>query len=299
MRYFLFFLFLNVFALQAQTDSVRLVDIQSSECKAMIEVTPGFVKKEMVGDTTFIRLFCSNNCAGYHNPSVSLSGDSVLITIHGGELLMEPRKFYLVDNEWINEFDMDELEWGYSKKIIPTDSTIRMTENLVMAICDCCYNFELKILGLDSSLTYNYFYNGRYIDPNYKTTGEIKEYHFPYFLETPQYEVFEKLKKIIYKSKNKALLKELKSFPLIINITADTINYSIAQIEIEYVNKIKNTEVINRKITDYLMSKSAMVLVRNHMKNRWIKEYILYFGFNWETEDKLEMKFEAGERMSD
>jgi len=298
-RLLIFFSLTFTLSVSAQKDSVRLVDIQSSECKAMIEVRPGFVKKEMHGDTTYIKLFCSNNCAGYYAPRVTLSGDSVLISIRGGKVIMEPRKFYLVNNEWINEFDMDELQWGYSKKIVPKDSTIRMTETMVKAVCDCCYNFELKIRGLDSSATYNYFYNGEYIDPNYKTTGEIKEYHFPYFLEAPQYEVFEKLKKIVYKSRNKDLLKELKSFHLWINITADTINHSIDRIEIEYPNRIKNTEKVDKKITDYLMSIPSMILVRNYMKSRWIREYIIFFGFNWETEDQLEMKFKAGERMSD
>lgn len=88
---------------------------------------------------------------------------------------------------------------------------------------------------------------------------------------------------------------------MFINITADTVNSSIAHIDIEYMNEIKNIAIVDQKIRDYLMSRSAMILVRNHLKNRWIMEYVIYFGFNRETDDpdQLEMTFDAGERMSE
>jgi|GEM_PF-6026821 len=294
--FLLYFLFLNVSAVQAQKDSVRLVDIQSSECKAMIEVRPGFVKKEMIGDTTYLDLFCSNNCGGYYDPQVKLSGDSVLITIKGGTPTYEPVMMYKVNDEWLSLRD-----WNYfQKKAWPrvecTDSAVFVTmTGLSMAMCNCCYRFELKIEGLDTEKTYNYFYNGQYIDPTYKTTGEVKMYQFPYFLKVPQYEVFEELKKIVYKSKDKVLLKDLHDLNLNIYLTVDTIDGSIDNIEIDYpYDRIKYKELTGEKITDYFRSLYSVIPIQNPSKTKWFREYMISFGFDRET-DKLKISFEPGE----
>lgn len=299
-NYLFYFFFLNVFVLKAQKDSVRLVDIQSSECKAMIEVRPGFVKKELMGDTTFIDLFCSNNCGGYHDPQVKLSGDSVLITIKGGTPIYEPVMMYKVSNEWLNLKD-----WKYfQKKSWPlvecTDSAVfTIMTGISRALCNCCYRFELKITGLDTSHTYHYFYNEQYIDPAYKTTGEVKMYQFPYFLKVPQYEVFEKLKRIVSKSKDKVLSEDLHTSLLSIYLTVDTIDGFIKNIEIEYPNdRIKNKEVMDQILNDYFMSLSPIIPIQNPSKTKWIQEYMISFGFDWGT-DKLKISFEPGERLSD
>lgn len=289
MRRYLLFFFLNVFVLQAQKDSVHLVDIQSSDCKAMVELKPGFVKKERTGDTTFIDLFCSNNCAGYHNPSLKVHGDSVLIDIPGGTI----ETYFKIKGKLIPEYDLWELCLENYR-----DSASLKRESLVKALCDCCYRFELKITGLDSTKTYNYYYNGQYIDPAYKTTGEIKVYQFPYFLEKPQYEVFEKLKKIVYKFKDKTLMEDLRSMHLYIYITADTLSGAIKKIEVEYPNdRIKNKEWADKVLIDYFMSLSPIIPVQNISKTKWIQEYMISFGFNWET-DQLEMTYDAGESQS-
>lgn len=298
MRNCLFFFFLNVFALQAQKDSVHLVDIQSSECKAMIEVQPGFVKKEMVGDTTLIDLFCSNNCGGYHDPTVKLSGDSVLITILGGKHYFEPKIYYKVEGELYNNNELKYREKEYHRKYDRSDSIVLNEEHLIKTICDCCYRFNLKIVGLDSLVNYNYYYNHQYIDPAYKTTGEVKIYQFPYFLNTPQYEVFGKLKKTIYKSKDKTLLEDLHSFHLYIYITADTVSGAIKNVEVEYpYDRIKNKEWADKVLIDYFMSLSPIIPIQNISKTKWIQEYVISFGFNWET-DQLEMTYDAGESQS-
>ncbi len=106
MRCYLIFLFLNVFVIQAQKDSVRLVSILSSECGGTYRIEPHFITKERIGDTTFIRLSCTNNCAGYNNPKVMLSGDSVKIHIGIGTRTEKDKMFYRIDGKLL---DLDEL----------------------------------------------------------------------------------------------------------------------------------------------------------------------------------------------
>lgn len=177
MSKFLFFLFLaNVSAIYAQKNSVQLVDIQSSECAGMYPVQPHFLSKEMVGDTTYVSLFCTNNCSGYNRPKVSLSADSVKINIGYGARIEETKMFYRINGKLM---DSDELtEWeakNHPKKYDRSDSTLMIVVTELIATCDCCYTFDLKILGLDSLRNYYYFYNEEFIDPNYKESAlEIK-----------------------------------------------------------------------------------------------------------------------------
>lgn len=155
-------LFLNVFASQAQKDSVRLVDIRSSECGGTYLSEPHFLKKETIGDTTYISLSGSNNCFGYHNPTVSLSGDSVLITFPPGA----KRIIYEIKNKckykYINESELDELGFANYR-----DSLHLKQETILTAECDCCFTFDLKIIGINPSKSYKCFYNNVFINPNY------------------------------------------------------------------------------------------------------------------------------------
>lgn len=193
---------------QQEKDSVRLVDIQSSECGGMYTVKPGFISKKIVGDTTFIQLFCSNNCGGYHRPNVALMGDSVLITIHAGEKLLKPFVHYKVNGEIYSEDDLRARERRYNKKYSRSDSIIVLEEVHMLATCNCCYTFELKVTGLDPSKPYKYFYNEQYIDPEYKPTGIIKEYAFPYFFQQPESEIIEAVQSIV--SRQEAYSKNWK-----------------------------------------------------------------------------------------
>lgn len=161
------FLFLIGFSAQAQKDSVRLVDIQSSECGGMYYVKPNFVSRKTIGDTTFISLSCTNNCGGYHDPGIEVSGDSVFISIHAGEKSMKPSVYYKVNGEIYSDFDLTARERKYDKKYSRSDTVLIMEEVITEATCSCCYTFDLKIIGLDYGRSYKYFYNDTFIDPNY------------------------------------------------------------------------------------------------------------------------------------
>ena len=299
MRQLLYFVFTLLFSVSfAQKDSVRLAGIKSSTCKAMIELQPGFVKKEFIGDTLFMDLLCSNNCNGFHDPKVFQRGDSVLIDIPGGEIHFEPETYYKVAGDLYTDSELKSKENRTYQKYDRSDSIVVIKESLVKSLCDCCFRFELKITGLDTSSSYQYFYNGQYIDPKYKTTGEIGQYQFPYFLTVPQYEVFEKLKRILHKTRNMALLKEFRSSSIYFNIhiTADSISGIIETVEIDYLyDRIKNKTKIDRLLKAYILSLSPIVPVQNPSKTKWLREYDIYFGFFGQT-DQLELWFEPGER---
>ncbi|MNY34970.1 hypothetical protein D3C86_1693490 [compost metagenome] len=122
----------------------------------MYRVKPGFVRNETIGDTTYFDLFCTNNCGGYHDPGASLSGDSVMITVPYGKRAV---RYSLLNGE---DLDEDELDLHLKDSIL-------MEETLMKTTCDCCFTFKLKILGLDPSKKYRYFYNEQFVDPEYKT----------------------------------------------------------------------------------------------------------------------------------
>ena len=156
------FLLLSVSVVHGQKYLVQLADFQSSECVIMYHVKPGFVRNETIGDTTYIDLYCTNNCSGYHNPSINLSGDSVQITVPYGRREI---RYLLRNGEYLDEDDVD---------LHPKDSVLT-EEKIVRATCDCCFTFKLKILGLDPKKKYWYVYNGQFIDPNYKTKIVLEE----------------------------------------------------------------------------------------------------------------------------
>ncbi len=264
-----------MFDAQAQ-DSVRLVDIQSSECGGMYQVKPHFLEKETIGDTTYISLSCSNNCAGYHDPSVSLSGDSVLIEIGYGEKIT---RFKLLNGEYISE---EEISLHAKDSILE-----EVIESF--ATCDCCYTFNLKILGLDTSKAYTYFYNERFIDPNYKGPVPRKHFEFPYFLKTPQSKVCKQVKRIV--SKNKKLLKSPNLFLFSINLNVDTLNGKIKHVTTSF-DRHQDKQSINQRLKEYLYSLRTIDLVTNPFTGKRIMDYKLFFEYYPEA-DELNMTYES------
>ncbi|MGV3611165.1 MAG: hypothetical protein ACO1N0_09465 [Fluviicola sp.] len=295
MNRLLIFFFLNVFASQAQTDSIRLVDIQSSECGGMYRVKPGFIRKETSGDTTLMSLFCSNNCAGYHSPGVTWSGDSVFITIHAGEKGMSPSIYYRVNGVIYSPEDLSARERKYDKKYSRSDTVIVMEESLMMASCNCCYTFELKVTGLDPSKPYKYFYNEQYIDPEYKPTGIIKEYVFPYFFKQPESEIVKNVRNIISATKN--LFNAFKENDLAIYLTADTMTGKIISVRTNF-DWFSSNKKVHRKLERYFSSAVTIDCIRTSFKPSLIQQYWINFSFNSET-DKLELFYESGEPLSD
>lgn len=139
-----------------QNDPIQLADFQSSECGVMYRVKPGFLRNETIGDTTFVDLFCTNNCSGYHDPTATLSGDSVMITVSYGRRAVQ---YVLLNGEYLDDNELS----------LHAKDSILMQETSMMAACDCCFIFKLKILGLDSTKKYMYFYNEQFVDPEFKT----------------------------------------------------------------------------------------------------------------------------------
>lgn len=272
---------ISLLTAQAQTDSVRLVDIQSSECGGMYRVKPGFIRKETIGDTTFMSLFCSNNCAGYHDPSVSLSGDSVLIHFGYGKRVT---RFKLLNGEYIDEEEIN----LHSKDSILEE----VTE--AIATCDCCYTFELKVLGLDAAANYNYFYNERYIDPNYKATGFIQVYEFPYFFKQTKSEIEENVMQILLATK--ALSNATQSDYMLVKLTVDTISGTVKHVRTS-LDTFKTDKRFNRKLKRYFFSISPIICIRTKFKPSMIREYWVGLEFNAETKE-LEMTYENGEPLS-
>lgn len=93
-----FILFLIPLASFSQADSIRLVGFESTECEGIYSVKPGFIRNETIGDTTFVRLFCSNNCEGFHDPKVLLQGDSVQFIVAGGKREIMEQVYYKSPN---------------------------------------------------------------------------------------------------------------------------------------------------------------------------------------------------------
>lgn len=269
MNRLLIFFFLNVFVTQAQKDSVRLVDIQSSECGGDYYIRPHFLSRETVGDTTFVRLSCTNNCSGYHNPSVSLFEDSIVrITVPPGtEVIL----FKLLNGEYVDENEII---------LHPKDSIL---EEVIesYAMCDCCYTFDLKILGLHPSKNYSYFYNEQFIDLNYKAPVPRKPFVLQYFLKQSKSEVCKKVKRIA--SKDKELLESWDGFAVYLQI--DTLNGSIKSITTDLED---SKESINQKLIEYFYSLKKIDCVTNPYNGKLIMDYTLLFLYDPEI-DKLHL----------
>jgi hypothetical protein len=295
MNRLLIFFFLNIFASQAQTDSVRLVDIQSSECGGMYHVEPHFLRKETIGDTTYISLSCSNNCGGYHDPSVELQGDSIFIIIHAGEKEMRPFIRYKVNGVIYSEDDLRARERKYDKKYSRADTVSVMEEVHILTTCDCCYIFDLKISGLDSTKAYSYFYNDHFIDPNYKEPVLRKYFEFPYFLKEPKSEVCKKTKRIV--AKNKTLLKPPRLFLLSVNLHVDTLDGKIESVTTSF-DRDKSNQSINQKLKDYFYSLAKIDCVTNPYNGKLIADYRLFFEY-YPQAGELNMSYESRWRLSD
>ena len=269
LRYLLFFLFVHAFAAQAQKDSVYLADIQSSECGGSYYVSPHFLSKQIIGDTTYLTLSCTNNCNGYNNPRVTLKDDSVKIAFGYG---LKTIRYLLRSGQYIDSAELNKY---------PKDSIlIEQTESIAM--CDCCYNFNLKILGLDSTTNYKYFYNENFIDPDYKDppTRTLLNKHF---LNEPSLKVLKKIKRILESEK---LLELFKKNELIIDLTMDTLTCSFKKITANFYVNDKHTKSAERKLAKYFVSLTPSCVFSNNT-NRIIEEFLIiidYLGGEWEID---------------
>lgn len=272
------FVSISLFAAQAQTDSVHLVDIQSSECEGVYYVEPHFLSKETIGDTTFISLSCSNNCAGYNSPEVRLSGDSVLISIHYGA---KTTRLKLLNGKYIPEEEMN---------LHPKDSILEeVTETF--AACDCCYIFNLKIVGLSSSPNYLYFYNKDFIDPNYKELPR-KRFELPTFSGKTDSKICRDIYKIV--SKDKSILKESPEFHVILSV--DTSNCTFKSIMLRFEQDEINKSIAD-KLKSYFQSQIKINCNINQDESILIQDYRLIFEYNKES-DKLIMSIRSDWRIS-
>lgn len=278
MKLGLFFFFLSVFVAQAQKDSVRLVNIQSSECGGMYYVQPHFLRKETVGDTTFITLSCSNNCSGYHDPSVSLSGDSVLIKVGYGERIT---RFKLLNGQYLEE---EEINLHAKDSILE-----EVTESIAM--CDCCFTFELKVLGLDTGENYNYFYNGKFIDPDYKAPRLRANVEYWRIFNEPGPKIFKKITKIV---SSKKIRKLIEKDELIIHIKLDTITCSFTEIRSWCgENKTKNMRSAERKLNRYFRSLSPSCIIDPN-KNQTIDQFVIAIDYLF---GEWDMRYLPGEEL--
>ncbi|TSJ47815.1 hypothetical protein [Fluviicola chungangensis] len=262
---------------QQEKDSVRLVDIQSSECGGIYYVKPHFLGKETIGDTTFISLSCSNNCAGYNNPEVRLSEDSVLISIHYGA---KTTRLKLLNGKYIHEEDMN---------LHPKDSILEeVTETF--AACDCCYIFNLKIVGLNNPPNYLYFYNKEFIDPNYKELPR-KRFELPTFSGKTDSKICRDIYKIV--SKDKSLLKESPEFHVILSV--DTSNCTFKSIMLRFEQDEINKSIAD-KLKSYFQSQIKINCNINKDESILIQDYRLIFEYNKES-DKLIMSIRSDWRI--
>lgn len=269
MRYFLFFLFLNVFALHAQKDSVRLVDIQSSECGGMYYVEPHFLRKETIGDTTYISLSCSNNCAGYNSPEVRLLGDSVLISIRYGA---KTTRLKLLNGKYITNQEIN---------LHPKDSILEEVIE-TFAACDCCFTFNLKIVGLNNSSYYSYFYNKEFIDPNYKELPQ-KRFELPTFSGKTDSKICKDIYRIV--SKDKCLLKESPEFHIVLSV--DTSNCTFKSVMLRFEQDEINKSIAE-KLKKYFQSQIKINCNINQNESILIQDYRLVFYYDIKS-DKLTM----------
>lgn len=269
MNRLLIFFFLNVFASQAQKDSVRLADIQSSECGGDYYIKPHFLSNRMIGDTTYITLSCTNNCSGYYDPGVEIKGDSVLIQILGGTKYIE----YKINDKLIPDDELKELGFESYR-----DSLVLKKVSFSRAMCDCCFTLDLKIVGLNAGSNYSYFYNNQFIDPNYIAPVPGKPFAFPYFLKQPKGEVCKKVRRIA--SKDKALLEYWDGFRVYLQI--DTLNCSIEKVTTDLD---QDKRFIERKLIGYFKSLGKIECITNPYNGKLITDYKLIFQYYPEKDE--------------
>lgn len=264
---------------QQEKDSVRLVDIRSSECGGMYHVEPHFTSKLLIGDTTYITLSCTNNCAGYHNPKVFIAGDSVKIDIGYGARTNEDKMFYRINGKLLDIVELNELESkNYPEKYDRSDSTLITVVTESIAYCDCCYTFDLKIVGLDSSRSYNYFYNEEFINPDYTEFAPGIPFKFGYFFEQTPSKVSKRIGKIILRENN----FKSNPFTIVIDLTIDTINCSITDIRTN-LNQSNSKHSPDQKLKQYLHSLSLIECTRNPNTSRLIDRYSIIVEYDQKT----------------
>ncbi len=241
MNRLLIFFFLNFFASQAQKDSVRLVDFQSSECGETHSKKPHFLSKETIGDTTYISLSCSNYCNGYHDPFVSLHGDSVEI------------------------------------RVPPNPSR-----------CDCCFTYNMKIIGLGNDENYKYFYNKRFVDPTYKGQASPIHVEYQHFLNEPRSTVLRKIKRVV---SNEKLRKLIEENGLTIYLDMDTVTCSFKEV-IARCNATDTIRSAEQKLSTYFQSLSPACIF-NPNERKIIEMFLIEVSYD--ENGKLEMRYEPGE----
>ncbi|MGV3611164.1 MAG: hypothetical protein ACO1N0_09460 [Fluviicola sp.] len=283
MNKLLIFFFLNVFAAQAQKDSVYLADIQSSECGGEYRIEAHFTSKKTIGDTTYITLSCTNNCSGYHHPKVFLSADSVKIDIGYGLRTKEDKMFYRINGKLMDSRELSELEAkNYPEKYDRSDSTFLTVVTEWFTTCDCCFTFDLKIVGLDSLRNYQYFYNDEFINPNYQEIEPGIPFKFDHYFKQSPNKVSGKIGRII--SGEKAFRRN--PFVVVVDLALDTLNCEIKGIQTN-LGSSGSQQVLDKKLKHYLYSLSPVKCFRNPNTSRLLDKVGLIIEYDRKTKKTI------------
>lgn len=159
-------------------------------------------------------------------------------------------------------------------------------------MCNCCYTFELKTLGLDSSKQYHYFYNGEYIDPDYKI---IQPFELTNFFKQTEYETRDQVYQIL--SKKEELLTWLNQDYLTVRLSVDTISGMIKEINTDF-DRLNEHRMINKKLKKYFFSISPINCVTHPFENRKLEKYWVRFKLNQKSKE-LEMTYQLADKVID
>jgi hypothetical protein len=279
-HFFLVLLLLTELTVHAQKDTVYLVSIEKSADCLKPYPNPWFSSNQTISDTSYIRLLGRNDCNGYHDPSVTLSGDTVLISIPCGIV----KTVYSIHGQYFNEEQMN------ATGLKPYKDSLAFKEVYQKGECTCAFAFDLKISGLNPEVNYQYCYNGEPVDLTYHGAPPRIEFEFPYFIKVSKHKVYRKIKRIIMEEK---VLNELEDASFSVTLIVDTISGLITETR-SYFAGIKRTESARKKAENYFQTLPPVRLVNNPNKgNRRIEQYRITFILS--EKKKIKMIVESGE----
>ena len=139
----------------AQTDSIRLVSFELSEClgqSCKIDYRFKVASETILKDSLFLQLDGYANCGGVHDVGMYVENDTIKLSFKQGGYVDEPIYFAgLLDvNELGDTIEIHDSIAGYYKAV-----------NSFM--CDCPFLYSFVLTGVDSTIKYGYMINDEFI----------------------------------------------------------------------------------------------------------------------------------------
>ena len=147
------------FAGKCQENEPSMFSYSISECEegdAFLKETE-LISEKYVGDTLYVEIAGSANCAGIYGVHYENSADTIKFLFHRGNEVHE------VTTDTIYNYTIEVIEGVPDTTKIETVVTIEDDNYTVIDLCDCCYTFYFMVLGGNSKTKYQYMLNKAFV----------------------------------------------------------------------------------------------------------------------------------------